>query len=371
MDGSWSILEGDDRIYVDGEATPSFHGTGLEDYFNGAWYYDGLFNRPLHGLVEKAPIRTSQYRFHLPDRIGFERSLSFTFEFGDANRARGYMSSVAYWYQDEPRAATPALPPADRRFPPADPLEPYAIVCRLIELERIGRLDEAVLACREYAARFADSPWAPVLELRALAYLEKLHGFLAVRDSYQKFAELPGYPALAQQAQNLLWFNASPTNALLGINSFGRFRAYLDGQLVGEGDNPSLLSVYPVTLEPGEHTLGLEITPTRPDAFVLVDLRCHGTNILSDTLWEYTRRRPPNWPDLTEPHREWQPVPVEHTNHKLPKMIYWQFVPTAYIGMQSGQQGIRPWASWHSDGITAYLRRRFVIPRAASAAPGE
>jgi len=121
MDGSWRILEGDDRIYVDREAVPSFHGTGLEDYFNGAWYYDGLFNRPLHGLVEKAPIRTSQYRFHLADRIGFENSLSFTFEFGDANGARGYMSSVAYWYQDEPRAATPALPPADRRFPPADP----------------------------------------------------------------------------------------------------------------------------------------------------------------------------------------------------------------------------------------------------------
>ncbi|MBI4244709.1 MAG: DUF2961 domain-containing protein, partial [Planctomycetes bacterium] len=31
-------LEGDERIYIDGAASPSYHGTGTEETFNGAWY---------------------------------------------------------------------------------------------------------------------------------------------------------------------------------------------------------------------------------------------------------------------------------------------------------------------------------------------
>ena len=74
---SWYILEGDERIYIDGAKTPIVHGTGLEDYFNGAWYYSGLSDLPLCGLLEKAAMRTDQYRFHLPERIGLKRNRFF------------------------------------------------------------------------------------------------------------------------------------------------------------------------------------------------------------------------------------------------------------------------------------------------------
>ena len=34
-------LEGDEKIFVDGENAPSIHGTGTEDYFNCGWYFQG------------------------------------------------------------------------------------------------------------------------------------------------------------------------------------------------------------------------------------------------------------------------------------------------------------------------------------------
>ncbi len=34
-------LEGDERVYIDGSAQPHWYGTGLEDFFNGGFYFDG------------------------------------------------------------------------------------------------------------------------------------------------------------------------------------------------------------------------------------------------------------------------------------------------------------------------------------------
>src|SRR5262249_22191184 len=43
-------LEGDERGYVDGSASPSIHGTGTEDFYEGAWYFaSGQFSVALAG----------------------------------------------------------------------------------------------------------------------------------------------------------------------------------------------------------------------------------------------------------------------------------------------------------------------------------
>ena len=39
--GNRLYLEGDERLFIDGEVTPALHGTGTEDYFNGGWYFSG------------------------------------------------------------------------------------------------------------------------------------------------------------------------------------------------------------------------------------------------------------------------------------------------------------------------------------------
>jgi len=118
--------EGDDMFFNDGEKTPSINGTGSEDYFLGAWDFDdqpfayGLFGCPLKGK-ERAGARWSVYRFHLDSPITFTKSLRATIEHGHANDRADDFYSVAYWYQTEPHAAFPALPPVEARLPRLHP----------------------------------------------------------------------------------------------------------------------------------------------------------------------------------------------------------------------------------------------------------
>jgi D-arabinan exo alpha-(1,3)/(1,5)-arabinofuranosidase (non-reducing end) len=120
QDGWWG--EGDDMFFVDGEKLPSINGTGSEDYFLGAWDFGGrafsysLFGAPVVG-PERVGGRWSLYRFHLDSPIPFTKSLRATIEHGHANVRSDNYFSVAYWYQTEPHAAFPALPPLEQRIP--------------------------------------------------------------------------------------------------------------------------------------------------------------------------------------------------------------------------------------------------------------
>ena len=362
MDGSWNILEGDESVYVDGEATPSIHGTGLEDYFSGAWYYTGIFDLPLHGLVEKAPIRTDQYRFHILDRIGFKKSIDLQFEFGHGNAAAGYMSSVAYWYQSVPDPAGSVLPPVAQRFPPPDPLEQVAIMGRLFELERIGHYDEAKDRCVEYANKFSKSPMMPLVWLRAAAYCEKIEGFEArTRPECERVMQrAPDSPA-GRQAKTLIWFHEGATNALLGTHVNGRYKLYLDGVKMAEGDNPVDLSVARCTLLPGEHELAAEVTPTRGDWWFSMYLRSHTTNVVTDASWQYAAGRPADWPATDG--KDWKPMPELGGGDMLPRMGFWKFSPNGFVCMQSGRQLLRPIKKWPAGTRerTVYFRKRFRV----------
>lgn len=114
--------EGDDMFFIDGEKSPSIAGTGAEDYFLGAWDFGGHpFSYPLYGAPivgdELAGSRSSVYRFHLDSPIPFSKSIKATIEHGHANYRSDNYYSVAYWYQAEPHAPYPALPPVDDRLP--------------------------------------------------------------------------------------------------------------------------------------------------------------------------------------------------------------------------------------------------------------
>jgi hypothetical protein len=114
--------EGDDMFFVDGETTPSIAGTGTEDYFLGAWDFGGqpfsyqLYGAPVVGQ-EVAGGESSVYRFHLDSPIPFRKSFKATIEHGHANHRSDNYYSVAYWYQTEPHAPFPSLPPVDQRIP--------------------------------------------------------------------------------------------------------------------------------------------------------------------------------------------------------------------------------------------------------------
>jgi hypothetical protein len=125
QDGWWG--EGDDMFFIDGESRPSINGTGTEDYFLGAFDFGSgpfsyrLFGAPVKG-EERAGSRYSMYRFHLDSPIPFAKSLRATIEHGHANDRSDNFYSVAYWYQTEPHAAFPPLPPVEQRLPRVQPV---------------------------------------------------------------------------------------------------------------------------------------------------------------------------------------------------------------------------------------------------------
>ncbi len=114
--------EGDDMIFIDGDTwPPTLHGTGTEDYFNTAWCPQQEYNAPYHGIIlggeDNWKGKISYYRYHIRDPIPFEQSIRVTIEHGHANHRSDDISTTAYWYQQEPHAPLPPLPPVAQRMP--------------------------------------------------------------------------------------------------------------------------------------------------------------------------------------------------------------------------------------------------------------
>ncbi len=133
--GWWG--EGEIKFFLDGDQEfPTICGTGTEDYFCGSYNFENrdkrlyqTFSTPHSGLAQVLPPdvvylpgqRFGLYRWHIADPIRFEQDLKVTIQ------ALGWMqdksgrylpleddlASVAFWYQSEPHAKFPALPPLE------------------------------------------------------------------------------------------------------------------------------------------------------------------------------------------------------------------------------------------------------------------
>ena len=137
--GWWG--EGEMKFYLDGDAWPTICGTGVEDYFCGAYNFDPgrwdpgeqrryvEFNTAYAGLpqvirpdgVYQSQTRFGMYRWHIPDPIRFDQDLRVTCQAlgWRPSRERKYLplqddiASVAFWYQTLPTAPFPDLPDPD------------------------------------------------------------------------------------------------------------------------------------------------------------------------------------------------------------------------------------------------------------------
>ena len=116
--------EGDEMIFIDDEKLPSINGTGTEDYFNGAWDFDGVAFANLYNgahFISTPPMlagcRYCLYRWHADNPVTFRKSIKYTIEHGHANDRADNFYSVAYWYQTEPFTDFPELPPVGDRTP--------------------------------------------------------------------------------------------------------------------------------------------------------------------------------------------------------------------------------------------------------------
>jgi hypothetical protein len=81
-----TYLEGDERAYVDDGLSPAWYGTGIEDFFDGGFYFDqGAFSSALAGasvVRSGGDYTTSVWRLLLGDALAYSRALRLTQETG-------------------------------------------------------------------------------------------------------------------------------------------------------------------------------------------------------------------------------------------------------------------------------------------------
>ncbi|MEP7041652.1 MAG: DUF2961 domain-containing protein, partial [Dokdonella sp.] len=83
------FLEGDERAYVDDAIAPAWYGTGVEDFYNGGFYFDaGAYAAPLSGATrvdaEAMPYATSVYRLLLTDPLVYASAVRLMQEAGSS-----------------------------------------------------------------------------------------------------------------------------------------------------------------------------------------------------------------------------------------------------------------------------------------------
>ncbi len=105
--------EGDEKIYVDGEAFPSHLGTGTEDYYGYAWCRPELFASPFHAQPSGAGNITSGFtvnsRYRVLDAIPFKKSLQFDMELWHWAKTRMDYAPATFWYA-RPGATSNVVP---------------------------------------------------------------------------------------------------------------------------------------------------------------------------------------------------------------------------------------------------------------------
>jgi hypothetical protein len=125
--GWWG--EGEIKFFMDGdEDWPTICGTGVEDYFCGAYCFTvdkqyREFTTPYAGMpqvirpdgVNRSQTRFGLYRWHVVDPVRFETDLRVTMQALGWRSGGRYLalqddiSSVVFWYQTLPTAPFPPL----------------------------------------------------------------------------------------------------------------------------------------------------------------------------------------------------------------------------------------------------------------------
>ena len=256
---SW-FGEGDEKIYIDGETTPSIQGTGTEDYFLSAWGLKTtstpMFGTPYFDQWGIVGGHTSAYRWHISDPIVFNTSIKFTFEHWgwissdenpdqethSWNEREDDFSSVAFWYQTGRPTFSARAPHGRERTLPS--------------------LDRTIVWAGDFAT--ADHHGAGRATTQTLASLYERPQLLYLTDQQEgSWIEIPF--EVTEKAPWRLLLNMTTSY------DFGRYRATLNGVSVGgtldfhseaiESREFHLLDFWP---DPGPYRLRLECVGKAP-----------------------------------------------------------------------------------------------------------
>lgn len=101
------FLEGAERVYTDGSASPQWYGTGTEDLYEGGWYFKNgtRFSDPLTGQPDQraasggcADYCVAVYRLMLAEAIDYHSTIRFGIEHGKRNMVQPDYGSTAFLY---------------------------------------------------------------------------------------------------------------------------------------------------------------------------------------------------------------------------------------------------------------------------------
>ena len=108
--------EGDEKVFVDGEAFPSHFGTGTEDYYGYAWCRPENFSAPFHAQPEGGGNLAGGYsnnsRYRALDAIPFSESLRFDMELWHWATTKINYAPTTFWYA-RPGAECSVQPDSD------------------------------------------------------------------------------------------------------------------------------------------------------------------------------------------------------------------------------------------------------------------
>jgi hypothetical protein len=115
-----TYLEGNERAYTDGSASPQINGTGTEDYFGGGWYFNqGPFTDPFNGNTSHeagtstaatgdcpaGAACTGAYRLLIDDSVPYSSSIKYGIQHGPEDNVSATYASTAFYYGQDTTAA--------------------------------------------------------------------------------------------------------------------------------------------------------------------------------------------------------------------------------------------------------------------------
>ena len=357
LDGSYWALEGDDILRKDREKTPGWLGTGLEDYFNGGWYYQNVMAGPTHGLFVKEPFRTVQYRVHSMDPSRFQESLELEFERGPDQASRAYFESVSWYYLNQPQAAdTMRLRAADRAMPPDPRLDLAVTMTALWNYERFGDWQGAR---DEVAARLRRYPQFPpaarrMLEFRLALLDEKLGG----PDPLPRFLE-DAIPDVRTAAE-MLARQRQGGAALITFYANMPAKFFLDGREIMQAGHPERPAVVVSPLPPGRHVLAIQAPRQQYPDWVQLAISCRDWFVGTAPTWKFALNPTGDWAALDYDDSTWPQVGGTGVKGPPEEPYIW-VEPDPFLGMQSRAVGIRP-PEWPASGGFVVYRHTVDVP---------
>ena len=111
------FLEGAERVYTDGSASPQWYGTGTEDFYEGGWYFHNgtTYSDPLTGQPDQrtasggcADDCVAVYRLMLAEAVDYHSAIRFGIEHGKRNMVQPDYSSTAFLYTQPNDIVTPS-----------------------------------------------------------------------------------------------------------------------------------------------------------------------------------------------------------------------------------------------------------------------